>query len=414
MIPVTARIAARYLLGRKSYSAVNAIALVSLCGIAIATAAIICVLSVFNGFRSVMGDRLGQLSPDIEVTLPGGKVFGGADSLRRVIEKIPGVESVQPTLTSQALALYGSREMPVMLKGVYPEKYRKAIPLDSLQIEGSQSITTPADPERESPASLAIGTAWQLGVPAIGEVVTIFAPRRVGRINPANPLSSFTVDSIETTGIFQTSQKQYDDNLVITDIGRVSELLQYDPGSATALEIKLTPGSDVQKLLPAIAAAAGGDFQVKDRLAQHEVNFRMVKIEKWITFLLLVFILAIASFNIISTLCMLVLEKRETIHVLSALGMTRRDIGQVFAWESWYVTLAGGLAGLVLGIGLCLLQQHYGLIRLNGDPSDLVLAAYPVKLEWSDLLWTILPVLVIGLVCAVTAAAYARRQRCQV
>ena len=406
---VTLRIAVRYLFGRKSHSAVNTIALVSLCGIAVATAAIICVLSVFNGFREVLGERLDTLAPDILVTPAQGKSFTGSDTLLALASAMPETELAQEVILDQALALRDTREMPVMLKGVTPSLYRRAIRLDSLQIEGSSPLTESSIEEESAPATLAVGTAWQLGPVGIGDNVTLFAPRRRGRINLANPLSSFVIDSIQVCGVFQTGQSEIDDNMIITSIGRVRELLQYDDDEATALEITLRAGANAERAAATLQDRLGPGFVVKERLAQHEVNFRMVKIEKWVTFLLLVFILVIASFNLISTLSMLVLEKSETIGVLRALGISYRRIGSIFAWESWIATIGGGAVGMLVGSLLCLIQQHFGLIKLNGEADNLILSAYPVSLEGTDLIITVIPLLIVGLACSLTASAFARR-----
>lgn len=407
---LTARIAARYLFGRKSYNAVNAIALVSVCGIAVATAAIVCVLSVFNGFQSVLGTKLDNLTPDIEVSLRQGKTFPRADKLVADISAIPQVTLAQPVLTEQALALFGSRELPITLQGVVPSLYARSSRLDSIIFEGGETLKSPLFDYQAAPASLAVGTASQLQIGGYGQRIMIFAPRRNGRINPANPAASFQVDSVEVSSIFQSGQKEFDDNVVITDISRVRALLQHDSDRASSIQIMLRPDADVAKAVNAVSKTVGPSFIVKDRFQQHEVNFRMVQIEKYITFLLLVFILIIASFNVVSTMCMLVIEKEQTLHTLDALGLSRRKIGAVFACESWYVTLSGAAAGILLGSVLCLIQQHFGIIKLNGSAETLILAAYPVRLVWTDLILTLIPILLIGACCALTAASYARRK----
>lgn len=410
VFPLTARIALRYLFGRKSHSAVNAIALVSLCGIAVATAAIVCVLSVFNGFRDVLGGKLDNLTPDVEVSLKEGKVLSDCNSVARRIEALPEVAVAQPVLSDQALALFGSRELPVILRGVNPSAYTRATRIDTLFFDGSEPLVSPRSAAEAAPASLAIGTAVQLQVGGLGQHIMIFAPRRQGRINLSNPAASFETDSVEVTSIYRSGQKELDENVIITDIGRVRKLLQHGPDDATVIEVTLRPGVSPQRGAAAVEAAVGPEYMVKDRFAQHEVNYRMVQIEKYITFLLLVFILIIASFNVVSTLCMLVLEKEESMRTLDALGLSRRRIGDVFAWESWLVTLSGGAAGIIIGSILCLLQQHLGLIKLNGDADTLIMASYPVTLEWGDLGLTLIPILIIGFFCAMTASGYARRK----
>lgn len=407
---LAAKIALRYLSGRKSHSAVNAIAIVSLVGVAVATAAIVCVLSVFNGFRDVLADKLDTLSPDIVVTRGDGRVFGDAPRLAECISEIGGVESATPEICVQALALLGSRELPVTLLGVDADRFGGHTALDSLFFDGSEPLRAPVSDLEAAPASLAVGTASNLGVNAFGQRILVFAPRREGRINMANPGASFEVDSVEVTSIYRSGQKEFDENLLITDRERVQRLLQYGPGDASSIRVTLAPGAPASAIAAKIETALGEGFRVRDRVMQHEVNFRMIEIEKYVTFLLLVFILVIASFNIVSTLCMLVIEKEETLSTLDALGMPRLKIGAVFAWESWLVSLAGGIAGVLLGAVLCLLQEHFGLVKLNGEGESMLLSSYPVSLEWGDLFLAMVPVTVIAALTAATASRYALRR----
>lgn len=396
------RIAWRYLRAPKSHSAVSAIAAVSVVGVAVATAAIICVLSVFNGFRSLLVEKLDIMAPDVEVTPARGKVFADADSLAAAVASVEGVESVMPTVTDNALAIVDSREMPVTLKGIDPALYASHTTIDSIIMGGSRIADLP--PDR---AVVSIGVARQLGIYETGVPMLVFAPRREGRVNMANPMASFLTDSVEVADVFQAMQSDYDEKTVICDISLARRLFQYDT-EATSLEVKTRPGADTRAVAEAVARKIGPQAEVKDRFRRQEINFRMVSIEKWVTFLLLIFILVIASFNIISTLCMLIIEKQQSVATLSALGMGRRRIGAVFWWESIYVTLIGGFSGIILGLILCLIQQHFGIIKFAGDPGSLVIPAYPVRVEGTDILWALLPVMAVGLFTASVAAAFAR------
>lgn len=405
---VPLRIAIRYLFGPKSHSAVNAIALVSLCGIAVATAAIVCVLSVFNGFRDLLGGKLEALSPDIELSAAHGRAMENGDSILEATRETPGVLLAEPMVADQALALLGTREMPVRLLGVRPSQWRKTVQLDPMLIEGSEPLADPVEGEMGA-ATLSVGVASQLGLVATGEKLMLFAPRRHGRINLANPAASFCVDSVEVTGVYRTNQREFDEDVVVTDLERARELLQYDDGELTSVGVTLRPGADVEAVAATLRESLGDGVRVRDRLQQHEMNFRMVNIEKWVTFLLLSFILAIASFNVISTVSMLVLEKRDSLQLLAAVGMERRKVGRVFAWESWLVTLGGGVSGVIVGAVLSLCQEKWGWIKLNGDPGSLVMDSYPVALQWVDLPTALAPLLVVGWVCAAVASRYARR-----
>ena len=400
-----AGIAWRYLVSKKSHSAVGAISVVSICGMAVATAAIICVLSVFNGFKGIIADRLDTLSPDVIVEPLKGKVFPDADSIAKRIENIKEVEIASPTLTDNALALCGSREMPVTLKGVRLDEFHKITSLDSLIIDRAPLRNATSDSESYE-AIFSIGAAAGISATPEAEVL-LFTPIREGRVNLSNPASSFLTDSVRVTEVFRSDQSQFDENLVIVDIELARDLLQYDT-EASAIEILTAPGTDVDKLTSQISKAIGPEFTVKDRLRQQEMNFRMISIEKWVTFLLLFFILVIASFNIISSLSMLVIEKEKSISTLRAMGFSRRGIGSIFFWESIFVTVIGGISGIVIGIILTLMQEHWGLIKLHGDPGTLTVASYPVHLDPADILVTLLPIVIIGFATAFITAAYAR------
>lgn len=383
---------------------------------AVATAAIVCVLSVFNGFREVLTSRLNVLTPDITVMPEKGKVISDADSLAMIVAGVEGVQIVSPAVKEQALAIFGSREMPVTLKGVDPSTHRRLTGIDSIMLAGVPKVVDAElgeDPEvdEDIPAKgvASIGAAVRLGNPMPGDRLLVFAPRREGRINMANPLTSFYTDSIEVAGVFEARQSDFDEDMVIVPISTARGLLQYD-SEASMLEVGLKPGVDPAKACAAIASRVGSGYEVLDRLRQQEVNFKMVSIEKWVSFLLLFFILVIASFNIISTMTMFVLDKSRSMATLGALGMARRHISGIFRWESVTVTLSGAMIGMAIGLVLCLLQQHYGFLKLSGDESMLVMASYPVKVKVADLLLIMVPVGVICGLTALVAGRFARRR----
>lgn len=393
----------RYLISKKSHNAVGAISVVAIVGMAVATAAMICVLSVFNGFQNSIEKRLDRMSPDILVSPTKGKVFEDADEVAAKLKKLDFVKIATPTLTDNALAIVSTHEMPVTLKGVDTEDYRKVVQLDSILISLDES------PQAEATTFVSVGTVQSLHI-FPGDGIMIFAPKRIGRVNLANPAASFIIDSITVNSVFQSNQKHIDEDLIITDRNTVMDLLQYDT-EASAIEISLKPGTNPETAISHISTLLGKGFTVKDRMRQQEMDFRMVHIEKWITFLLLFFILVIASFNVISSLSMLVLEKRKSLSTLRALGMNQRKIGSIFFWESLYVTAIGGISGIVSGIVLCLIQQRYGLIKIAGDPGTLIMIAYPVAVEYSDIIVTLIPIMLIGLITAWITSAYAKGLR---
>lgn len=401
-IPFT--IALRYLLGKKSHAAVNAIAIVSVVGVAVATAAVVCVLSVFNGFQSVISGRLDTMSPDLMVTPIEGKTITNGDSLSKAISKISGVDIATPTLTDNALGFFNGKETPVKLKGVVPHEYAMVTSIDSLLIGSSITLK---ESEETNPALVSVGVAVKLQYYDRQQPLMVFAPKRIGRFNPANPAAAFVMDSLNVAGTFQSLQEEYDENCIITDIFTVRNLLLYDQES-TAVEVKIKKNADIENTRNKIIQAIGNTYEVKDRLMQQQLDFRMIRIEKWMTFLLLFFILIIASFNIISTLSMLVLEKQDSMCTLSAMGLSRRQIASVFRWESVIVSASGAIIGLALGSILCLMQQQFGFITIANGGIEETPMAYPVQLQSTDILVTIIPITVIAAICAAVAGTFAK------
>lgn len=402
-----ARIAGRYLRSRKSHSAVGAIATVSIIGMAVATAAIICVLSVFNGFREVIGDRLDTLAPDVLVEPAAGKVFANADSLAGEISAIEGVAVATPVLADNALVMGNGREMPVYLVGVDPDRYARATRIRQLIDPEEGRYLTPGMNRGIPETDISIGVSMQMYT-FPGDHLLLFTPRRQGKVNMANPAASFITDSLYVSGIFRAMQSDYDENRIIVDLPTARRMFSYNNGEASSIYVAAA-GIDAGELAQTIRQKLGDRFIIKDRLRQQEMNFRMIEIEKWISFLLLGFILIIASFNIISTLSMLVLEKESSLSTLSAMGMSRCRIGAVFAWESFLVTATGGAAGILLGLILCLLQQHFGIIKI-GDGSQTIMSAYPVAVQAGDILLCALPLLLIGAVSAIITSQFAKKR----
>ena len=272
--------------------------------------------------------------------------------------------------------------MPVILHGIDPVEFRKYTSVDSLIVAGNPLPDEAVD--YDPPAALiSTGVASRLQAFDSDDHLFIFAPRREGRINLANPMASFFTDSVQCFGIIETMQNDFDAATICVPIDIARSLLQYDrEGSSVA--VKARGDTDPGRLASKISEAVGENYVVRDRMRQQDVNFRMVQIEKWVTGLLLVFILVIASFNIISTMTMFVLEKRRQMQTFRALGMRRNEIGRIFGWESLYITLLGGGSGLLLGVGLSILQERWGLLKMHGgDGASMIVQAYPVQLVWS-------------------------------
>lgn len=376
-------IARRYLLSRKSHSAVNIICGVAICGMAVAVMAIVVVLSVFNGFARMAEDQVGRFDADLTAVPAHGKTLAGADALCLRLAQVEGVEAAVAVVEERALAVSGSAQMPVRIKGV-GAGFERVTAMDSITIDGAYSADSIYG---FAPANLAVGVAAYLGVrPTTGNVIGIFVPRRVGRINAANPATAFRGDSVAVMSVWQTERPDYDADRMIVPVAVARALLEYGADEASAIDMALAPGADPDAVAAAAQAAAGADVQVLTRARRNADSFRMIAVEKWMTFLLLVCILAVASFNIVSTLSLLVIEKRDNMATLRALGATRRTARAVFAWQGVLIALAGGVAGTVAGLALSLAQQHFGLVKLSADASALTVDVYPVEVHAADLL----------------------------
>lgn len=402
---VSLRIAIRYLFSKKTHNAVNVISLISLAGVAVATMAIVCVLSVFNGFSDLSAAHLSLLDPDLKITPLEGKSISSVDSLIYEIEQIDGVDVAIPTIEEQALAIYGDRQMPVMIKGV-PSEYENTTDIKSIVIDGDFCLTDSI----ASYATLSVGAAIGLGAtPSFYRYLGIYMPKREGRVNVANPMTAFRSDSLIVAAVYQVAQAEYDTDMVILPFENAARLLDYDD-EATAIEVKLKSSVNLSKVATQMQTILGDGFVVKDRLRQQEQSFRMIEIEKWITFLMLAFILIIASFNIISTLSMLVIEKSENIYTLHSLGATSTMISRIFMLEGWLISIVGGIAGIIIGVILTLAQQWGGFIKLSGDPSALSIDHYPVRLDVMDLFVVMGLVIVIGFFTAQITALFTRKK----
>lgn len=399
------RIAIRYLFSKKTHNAVNIISLVAVIGVAVATMAIVCILSVFNGFSDLAARQLSRLDPEVKITPASGKTISNGDSLASVIASLPQVAAAVPTIQEQALAIFDQRQIPITLKGI-TDDFQSINSIDSLIIDGAFSLRN-----RElSYATLSVGASMSLkAYPGDFRWLRIYVPKRTGRINTSNPMSAFRTDSMLVGGVFRVEQQEYDADMIIIPLENARQLLQYTT-EASAIEVSLTPGVPATEAIAQIKRIIGTDYSVKDRMAQQEQSFRMISVEKWITFVMLAFILVIASFNIISTLSMLVIEKDENIRTFNALGASQSVIARVFMLEGWLISIAGGCIGIITGVALCLIQQYFGVIKLNADPSTLTIDTYPVIVNWLDLLIVFALVFIIGLLTSLTTLLFTRNR----
>ena len=376
------RIALRYLLSRKQFGAVNVISAISVAAVAVAAAAMIIVLSVFNGFERLAQSKLSALDPDYLAVPTQGKRIEGIGSLVELLEGVDGVKAACPQISERAYAMNADAQSAVVMLGLTERGLHESGIADVI-IDGTDRMTN------DSTVLTSVGVAMMLGLrPYEGaDSMSLFEPRRMGAINPANPMAAFCKADLRVAGVYQVEQEEYDRDMVIVPYSLASRLLGYDD-AATAVAIhtggSLTPESDLRQI------AEQHGLIVKDRYEQQEHTYRMIAIEKWISFLMLGFILVIASANIISSLSMLVLDKEPSMAILRAMGATRGLIRGVFATQGWLIVLLGGLAGIACGVLLVAGQMRYGWVKLGASNPELMsITNYPVELRWGDVGFTL-------------------------
>ena len=400
------RIALRYLFSKKSHRAVNIISSIAIAGVAVATTAIVVVLSVFNGFSRLSEEHMSRIDPDIMIAATAGKSFGAADSLARAISAVADVMAASAVIEEKAMLVSDQARIPVEFKAV-GDSYDSVVDLDGVIIDGAymNSFDTMACMQ------LSVGVANRTGLrPGVATVAELYVPRRTGRINPANPASSLRSSRMRVTGVLQVDQSDVDNDRIVIPLSGARRMLDYSD-EATAIEVSLRPGADAAGVTAEIGRIAGDGFKVLDRHMQQADAFRMIRIEKWVTFMMLVFILLIASFNIISTMSLLIIEKRSDSSILRALGASLGAVRNIFAAQGFLITLTGGTAGIAAGIALSLIQEHLGVIKLAGDPAALTIDVYPVALAWGDIAVVAAAVICVGALTSATTRLFTKNIR---
>lgn len=387
------RIARRYLFSKKSHNAINVISGISSAGVAVGTLALIVVLSIFNGFEDLFTDLFSSFDPELKITLNEGKIFSVDSPEMQQLREHPSVAVFAEVIEENALLKFKEKQMPALIKGVTND-FRALTHIDSLMYEGEFLLFDGAF-ERAVPGA---GVASILGLGAYFiDPLYIYAPKRTSRINMARPESSFNESATFVSGIFAVQQNEYDNEYVLVSLSLARELFEYDDQTVSSVELKLAPGVDAKKTQKEIVTLLGSDYSVKNRYEQQESYFRIMRIEKWITYLILSFILLIASFNIIGSLSMLIIDKQNDILTLRNLGADKQLIKTIFLFEGWMISLVGSTIGVILGAVFSLLQQKYGLFRLG---TGFIVDAYPSMLQPTDVLLVFLTVLFLGFLAA--------------
>lgn len=396
------KIALRYLFAKKGHNAINIVTGISAAAVGVVTAAMICVLSVMNGFGSLVEQMFSAFDPEIRITAADGRSFStvtedgtmllGRDGL---LTSMDCVERVAEVVSGQALIEYKDHRLPALLMGV-DDNWQQITQIDSIISDGYFSVYDGAF----NRAVLGRGLSGQLGMNAhfVGGI-HIYAPKRKARVNMLRPDESFHRATCFIAGEFAVNQVQYDDQLMLISLPLARQLFDYDSLEVTSLMLQLQPGVSVGRAKREISRVLGEKFVVADRYEQQADFYKILRVEKLLTTLLLVFILLIASLNIIGSLSMLIIDKREDIRILNNLGLSEQRIHRVFLLEGWLISSLGAIIGLIIGLAVCLIQQHFGLLKL-GNGLEYVISAYPVRVEFLDVLVVLASVLAVGYLAA--------------
>ena len=388
-------IARRYLFSKKSHNAINVISGVSVCGVALATLALVCTLSVFNGFQDLVTTMFTAFDPELKITAVSGKVFDAQDDRIQSLKQMPEVEVFSESLEDNVMVQYKDRQAMAVIKGV-EDNFNQLTAIDSIlygrgEMMLHDEVVAYAIPGIELVSILGTGVRFL-------DPLEIYAPKRGSKINVASPASSFNSDYLHSSGlVFAVNQQKYDASYILTSLKFARDLFQYDT-EVSSIELKLKEGANINKVQGRIASLLGKDFQVLNRYEQQADTYRIMEVEKLISYLFLTFILLIACFNVIGSLSMLIIDKRADVVTLRNLGANDETIKLIFLLEGCLISFLGALIGVVLGVSLCLVQQEFGLISLgSGDSAGaFVVDAYPVNVQLTDVLLVLLTVLVIS------------------
>ena len=391
-------IARRYLFSKKSTNAINIISGISMVGVAVATMALVIVLSVFNGFHDLVASFFTNFDPQIEVVPTRGKSAPADDPALTTIKAMPEVLVATECVTDQALAYYNGRQAMVNVMGV-DDNFAQLTHINSILYGQGEFCLQAANLQYGVPGirlaqTLDLGAQWD-------GFLTIFAPQREGQlIDMASDADGFVADSLLSPGVvFSVNQAKYDRDYLITSIGFARRIFQMQ-GMVTSLKLKLKPGADLDAVKQRMQQVSEGRFRVLDRFEQQADTFRIMQIEKVLAYLFLTFILLVACFNIIGSLSMLIIDKKADVQTLRNLGADSRTIARIFLFEGRMISAIGAIVGILLGLLLCWLQQQFGLVSMGESSGTFVVNAYPVSVHYGDVFIVFVTVLVVGWVAA--------------
>ncbi|MBS0011696.1 MAG: FtsX-like permease family protein [Bacteroidales bacterium] len=394
-------IARRYLFAKKSRNAINVISGISAAGVTIGSMVLIIVLSVFNGLEDMVNTLFSTFDPDLEIRISRGKVFSPTEEQMQALDEMEGIAAWSVVLEENSLLRYDKKQYIATVKGV-SENYNDITGLDSVMWDG-EFILKAANGRPYAVVGLGVANNLSIGLNFINPLI-IYVPQRLG--NVSNPANAFVRQVIFPSGIFSVEQ-EYDSRYIYVPIDVMRELLMYKD-EVSSIEIKFTGGTLASDVQPAVVDLFGPDYMVKNKYQQQEIFYQVMKMERLAIFFILTFILIIASFNIIGSLTMLIIEKERDIGILRNLGAGNKLIRKIFIFEGWLISVIGALGGLLLGFIVCWLQQEFGLVKLQGE--TMIMDAYPVNMKLADFVAVLGTVLLIGYLAAWYPAHYMSRK----
>ena len=386
-------IARRYLFSKKSYNAINIISLVSVVGVTLVTAALVVILSVFNGLEEVVVSLYNAFEPDIRIMPAEGKTIDTNLFPKDAVVKIQGVVNYCEVIEENALLKYKDKQYIARIKGV-DSSFIKMTGVDTMMRRGKLLL------EQGSTdfAVLGLGVEYYLSanVKDYLNPIEIYVPKR-GKKGSLNPAEAFNIKTIFPSGTFSI-QMEYDQKYVLVPKRFAANLLDYE-NKVSSIELALKPSTDLEDTKDELKKILGNSFTVKDRFEEHELFYKILKSEKWAVYLILTFILMIAIFNITGSLMMLILDKKKDIGILRNMGAETSLLRRIFINEGMMISMSGAIIGLLLGFIICGAQQYFGLVKLEGSGS-FVIEAYPVKMQATDFIYIFLTVFGIGLLAS--------------
>src|SRR5574344_935002 len=386
-------IAKRYIFSKKSTNVINVISIISVIGVAVATTALVIVLSVFNGFHDLVATFFTNFDPQIEVVPTKGKTAPSDDPLLTKIRHLPEVDVATESVGGHALAIYKNKHVIVTVNGVVDNFDQLTDNTDMLYGDGHYSLH--AGDLQYGIMGIRLATTLETGA-RFGDYLRIYAPQREGQLDMSNPQSAFVVDSLLSPGVvFAVNQRKYDKNYIIAPIAFARNIFGQQ-GMLSSLEIRLKDGSNLDEVKKEMQEIAGSKYKVMDRFEQQADTFKIMQIEKVIAYIFLTFILIVACFNIIGSLSMLIIDKKNDVNTLRNLGATDKQIVRVFLFEGRMISLIGAIVGIGFGLLLCWLQQQYGFVSLGGSSGNFVVDAYPVSVHYTDVFIIFITVLAAG------------------